>query len=227
MLTIPLHGLVLRRHPADMGLLPDGVATDGGDEQAKKYSKPVAEAVRSRTFLWLSLAFGFSVLASISIRVHFIPYLINVGFDSSRAAWLAGFIGVTQVVGRVIFAPFEVRFSARTVTTAIMLLLTVSFGILLFAQTLFFVWAFVLVFGAAFGAMTLARPVLLADLYGVAEYGRINSIMAFVMTMVLTLAPIGAGLIFEWTASYQVVLWVLLACAALSVVAIQQLPKDT
>lgn len=226
-LAIPLHGLVLRRRPEDLGLLLDGLNAIEADKphQAQSGSVTTREAIRSRAFFWLTLAFGLSMLASISIRVHFIPYLINTGFDSSTAAWLAGFIGITQVVGRVIFAPLEMRFSSRTVATVIMVVLTLSFGILLFSQRLFFVWAFVLFFGAAFGAMTLARPMLLADLYGIAEYGRINGIMAFMMTIVLTLAPIGAGLIFEWTGSYQTVLWVLLVFSALSVMTIIRLPN--
>ena len=74
--------------------------------------------------------------------------------------------------------------------------------------------------------MILVRPVMLAELYGTAEYGRINSMMAFLMIFVITAAPIGTGILFEWFGSYQPVLWVLAFIAVLSVIAIIKLPTQ-
>lgn len=227
-ITIPLHAIVLRRRPQDMDLQPDGKLAHSEDEEVDipETSIPASEAIRSRSFLWLTVAFGLSTLASISIRVHFIPYAITTGIDATTAAWLAGFIGITQVIGRLVFAPLEVHFSSKTVTVVTMATLALSFVILIVSQSLLFVGAFVLVFGMAFGAMTLVRPVILAELYGIAEYGRINSMMAFIMMFVITAAPIGTGILFEWFGSYQPVLWILAFIALLSVTAIIKLPTE-
>ncbi len=226
--TIPFHAIILRRRPEDIGLEPDGTITDPHKEQVKipEPSIPAKEAIRSRTFLWLTIAFGLSTLASISIRVHFIPYAITTGIDATTAAWLAGFIGITQVIGRLLFAPLEQRFSSKSVTIFTMAILALSFGVLIISQSLFFVGLFVLIFGGAYGAMILVRPVMLAELYGTAEYGRINSMMAFLMIFVITAAPIGTGILFEWFGSYQPVLWVLAFIAVLSVIAIIKLPTQ-
>lgn len=226
--TIPLHAIILRRRPEDIGLEPDGTITDPHEEQVKipELSIPAKEAIRSRTFLWLTIAFGLSTLASISIRVHFIPYAITTGIDATTAAWLAGFIGITQVIGRLLFAPLEQRFSSKSVTIFTMATLALSFGVLIISQSLFFVGLFVLIFGGAYGAMILVRPVMLAELYGTAEYGRINSMMAFLMIFVITAAPIGTGILFEWFGSYQPVLWILAFIAVLSVIAIIKLPTQ-
>ena len=226
--TIPLHAIILRRRPEDIGLEPDGTITDPHEEQVKipEPSIPAKEAIRSRTFLWLTIAFGLSTLASISIRVHFIPYAITTGIDATTAAWLAGFIGITQVIGRLLFAPLEQRFSSKSVTIFTMATLALSFGVLIISQSLFFVGLFVLIFGGAYGAMILVRPVMLAELYGTAEYGRINSMMAFLMIFVITAAPIGTGILFEWFGSYQPVLWILAFIAVLSVIAIIKLPTQ-
>ena len=226
--TIPLHAIILRRRPEDIGLEPDGTITDPQEEQVKipEPSIPAKEAIRSRTFLWLTIAFGLSTLASISIRVHFIPYAITTGIDATTAAWLAGFIGITQVIGRLLFAPLEQRFSSKSVTIFTMATLALSFGVLIISQSLFFVGLFVLIFGGAYGAMILVRPVMLAELYGTAEYGRINSMMAFLMIFVITAAPIGTGILFEWFDSYQPVLWILAFIAVLSVIAIIKLPTQ-
>lgn len=227
-ISIPLHAIVLRRRPADMGLELDGRVFQHEVEERPipQKSMSASEAIRSRSFLWLTIAFGLSTLASISIRVHFIPYAITTGIDATTAAWMAGFIGVTQVIGRLIFAPLEVRFSSKVVTLVTMATLAVSFFLLIISQSLVFVGIFVLVFGAAYGAMTLVRPVILADLYGTAEYGRINSRMAFIMMFVITAAPIGTGILFEWFGSYQPVMWILAFIALLSVLAIAKFSPE-
>ncbi len=66
---------------------------------------------------------------------------------------------------------------------------------------------FIAIFGAAQGAVTLARPSILAERYGVSHYGRISSIMALFLTLTSTAAPLVASLLHDGAASYQPVLW--------------------
>ncbi|MEO1166313.1 MAG: MFS transporter [Chloroflexota bacterium] len=234
-ITIPLHGFILRRRPSDLGLRPDGsestLTEPVPDSEKEKNDNAgedhvVRDAIRSPIFIWISIGFGCSMLASIGLRVHFIPLLIDAGFNSSRAAWLAGIIGIMQVVGRLLFAPIENRLSSRDTTMLIMVLTTVSFVFLLMSTSETMVWAFVVLFGAAVGASTLARPVIVSDMYDVKHFGRINSVMAFLLTLVITASPIGAGILYEWSASYTPVLWVFLIFSGLSVIAIAQIPAS-
>lgn len=228
--TIPLHGFVLRRRPADMGLNIDGKKANIIEDESN--NKPVAknvsvfDAIRSPSFFYLTLSFGLITLASMAIRYHFIPYAITTGIDASTAAWLAGFIGATQVLGRVIFAPLEMRFSSRTMTLFTMATIAISFVFLIVSQSLFFVGLFVLVFGAGFGAMTLVRPLLLGEMYGISHYGRINSVMSFIMIFVLTIAPIGTSLFVEWFGDYQIIIRILMVIAFISIIPILKLPRE-
>ena len=56
---------------------------------------------------------------------------------------------------------------------------------------------FVVLYGMAVGAMTLVRPSFLAELYGSAHYGQISSIQSALLTPLTTLAPVGAGWLFD------------------------------
>lgn len=221
--TIPLHALVLRRRPADLGLLPDGETNVTGSETSLP-DHTLSQALRSRFFWMLTLAFSLAYLASNAIRVHFIPFLIDSGIDASMAALASGSIGLMQVAGRVVFAPLDSRFSGRAMVAGVFALQAAGMSVLLTGASLTGVGIFVVVFGAAYGAQTLARASIIAELFGSSHYGRISSVMAIFLTLAGTAAPVGAGLIYDHAGSYQPVLWlvVVLALSASGIIALSK-----
>ncbi len=200
-ITIPLHALILRRRPVDLGLAPDGIETP--KIKPKSPDHDIGTVLRSRYFWILSLAFALSTLSISAVRVHFIPLLISVGIHPSSAALASGSIGIMQVIGRVMFAPVERRFSSKTMVTGVFILLTVSLVVLLLGSSPALIALFVALYGMAIGTHTLARPLIVADSYGAAFYGRISSTMVIFLTLTGTTAPFAAGVIFDWFGSYS------------------------
>lgn len=222
-ITIPLHLLILRGKPADLGLLPDGKTSLPETKPASSVS--LGMALRSRFFWLMTLAFALSTLSISALRVHFIPLLISLGIQSSAAALASGSIGIMQVIGRMIFAPIEARFSARTMTIGVFALLTLSLTILLLGPSPAWIILFIALFGMAVGTHTLTRPLMVADAYGASFYGRISSVMVIALTMARTSAPFAAGLIFDLFHSYGPVLVGAVGFSALSLGLILFLPK--
>ena len=222
-ITIPLHLLILRRRPSDLGLLPDGESSAPAKKQAVSISLPAA--LRSRFFWMMTLAFALSTLCISAVRVHFIPLLISIGIHPSAAALASGSIGIMQVIGRMIFAPIETRFSVRTMVIGVFILLTLSLTILLFGSAPLWIALFIVLFGMAVGTHTLTRPLMVADAYGSGFYGRISSAMVIVLTIARTSAPFAAGVIFDLFHSYVPMLIGLTGFSALSLVIIWLLPK--
>ncbi len=221
--TIPLHALVLRRRPADLGLLPDG------EKNALNIHMPrgnlsLSDALHSRFFWMLTLAFSLAGLAASAVRVHFIPLLIDSGINASTAALASGSIGLMQVAGRVAFAPLDTRFPGRVMVAGVFALQAGAFFVLLLGSTVWAIGIFIVVFGAAYGAQTLARASIIAELFGSSHYGRISSVMAIFLTLAGTAAPVGAGLIYDHFGSYQPVLWIVivLALTAASIIAVSR-----
>ena len=215
--TIPLHAVVLRRHPADLGLLPDG--DNFGDESKTVKLKPITlgNALNSRFFWMLTLAFSLAGLAMSAIRVHFIPFLTDSGIDSGTAALASGAIGIMQVAGRLVFSPIEERLSIRLMVGGIFALQAAAILVLLFGLSPFVIIVFVIIFGATVGAQTLARASIIAETYGATHYGRISSVMSIFLTLAGTAAPVGASLIHDRFDSYIPVLWIMLLLAIFSV----------
>lgn len=222
-ITIPLHLLILRRKPADLGLLPDGESIVSEKKQAPPIK--LAAVLRSRFFWVMTLAFALSTLSISAVRVHFIPLLISIGIHPSSAALASGSIGIMQVVGRMIFAPVEARFSVRTMVIGVFMLLTLSLSILLLGNSPLLIILFIILFGMAIGTHTLTRPLVVADTYGASFYGRISSAMVIVLTATGTSAPFAAGMIFDLFNSYTPLLISVTGFSVLSVMLIWLLPK--
>ncbi len=229
-ITIPLHGLILRPNPESMGLLPDGEPKSplNPNHQNNRHIKntTVEQALKQPSFWWFGLAFALSALAAIALRVHFIPYLIDGGYSPEFAAWVGGVIGAMQVVGRLIFAPVGERITLKTVVIFIFLIQAASIILLQIFPTIVGIWIFVVVFGASYGATTLARTAMLADLYNGENYGRISSIQITGLRIANMLAPVGAGILYTQAGnSYGPVLPVLVVFSLLAAGAITQVKQ--
>jgi MFS family permease len=214
--TIVPHLLILRRYPFDLGLLPDGEA-DATASHLRLSSFSLSDALRSRLFWMLTLAFGFTSIAASAVRIHFVPLLIDYGIDASTAAFASGSIGLMQVAGRVIFALLEERFSGRVILAGVFAMQTAAMSVLLLGPTLLVVGIFLIVFGTSIGALTLARASVIAEMFGSTHYGRISSVMSVFVSLAGTGAPFAAGLLYDHFESYQPVLGLALIFALIAV----------
>ena len=221
-LTLPIHALMLRRHPRDIGQEPDGRSNAAGDRPRVTADDPgmtLSEALHDASFWWLSAAFLLATLATMAITVHLIPSLIERGYSRGFAAGAAGAIGLLGLPGRLIFTPLGSVVPRQIVTAVIFLLQTLSLVVLLAVDSTVGVIAFVVLFGAGFGAITPARAALVADLYGPKHYGSISGVLAMCVTGARSVAPIGAGLLITSLDSYRPMLWILVAASAIAAVA--------
>lgn len=220
LLTVPPHALLLRRRPEDLGLRPDGEArallaqmAPGGTAER---SVPAREAVRSASFFWLATAFGLSSLATTGLAVHLIPLLLERGFAPGFAGAALGAVGLMALPGRLVFTPLGSRWPRGAVTASIFALQALGIAALLGTGGSRGVWAFVVLFGAGFGAITPARAALLAELYGRTHYASISGVLALVLSLARAAAPVGASLLYVAGGGYDVVLWALLGTTAVS-----------
>jgi MFS family permease len=208
-LTVPLHALLLRRHPEDHGLLPDGASPDMDSIPAGERASSgtdVRGAVRSPAFLWLGTAFALSALATTGAVVHLVPLLLERGYSPRFAGAAMGTLGLMALPGRLLFTPLGGRFSRTRVTAAIFLLQLIGVVVLLVSTRDAAVWIFVVLFGAGFGAITPARAALVAEFFGRRACGSIGGVMASALALFRAAAPVGASVLYSIAGGYTVVL---------------------
>ena len=205
------HALVLRRAPSPS--TPREVASASGDGVAAR------SAVRTASFRWLAASFALSALATTAAAVHLIPLLVGRGHSPAFAASVLGAVGLAALPGRLVFTPLGERISRPAVTATIFLLQAGGAAALLLGSGDAAAWAFVVLFGAGFGAVTPARAALLADFYGAAGYGAIGGVLALALALSRAAAPVG-GSLFAAAAGYDAVLVALAATCLASAAAV-------
>ncbi len=219
--TIAPHALVLRRRPEDLGMHPDGEPMlHRRAEPVRPPGMSVGEALRHASFRWLVLAFWLATISTIAIGVHILPYLEDRGYDATFAASVTGLIGAMQVVARLLLAPFGSRANPRLLAASMLALQPIALVVLLLVRSTPGIFVFVVLFGAQRGLNTLVRPALLAELYGRAQYASIAGVLQFAISLAQAAAPVGAGIAYDVSGSYEPVFWVLAIISALAVVAV-------
>ncbi len=216
--TIPIHALMVRQYPRDLGLLSDGGPGQTTATTAGVTSTSVTrhDALHDSVFWWIAGGFVLATMTSMGVVIHLIPHLVNQGYSPGFAASATGAIGALGLPGRLIFTPLGSKIERRWVIASIFGLQAAALLVLLLVQSTVGVMLFVVLFGAGFGAMTPARAALVAELYGPAHYGSISGVLALFTTGSRAIAPVGAGVLYTALNSYTPVFWLLAAFSGLA-----------
>ncbi|NJN17979.1 MAG: MFS transporter [Oscillochloris sp.] len=224
LITIPIHALLLRRRPEDLGLLPDGeTAPPGTTTSVRPTETSIAAgvALREMRFWLLTFAFAASTITGVTMIVHMIPYLIGLGHDAGFAATVAGLFGLMSLFGRMTIGPLGDHFARHWVTAALVGMQVVGITILIsFGASAAGALVYIALFGAGSGTLTIMRAALLAEQYGPAHYGTINGAQNLALTGARTIAPVGAGLLVAALGGYSALLWGLVGLLTLGIGAV-------
>jgi len=220
--TIPAHGLVLRRRPEDLGLRVDGDAAgaDRGTATVNAEDVQLRAALRDRNFYLLVVAFSLASIVAFGMAVHLVAILVDRGYDPLAAAGVAGLVGAMQVLGRLVLGPIGDRYSLRVVSAALLAVQPVAVLLLIFVPGTIGVVAFVALFGAAKGGMTIVRPGFVVSLYGRANYASIAGVLAVAVILAQALAPVVIGAAYDRFGSYTPILLLLVVVSAVSSAAV-------
>jgi MFS family permease len=220
--TILPHALLLRRRPEDLGLVPDGALTRDDTPVSMRVERSVTTrtALQGATFWLLTAAFTLNTLGASAMLIHLVPYLTDHGYGAATAASITGLVGVMALPGRLVFTPLGERVSRVGVTCAIFLLQVAALLALLLVSGTPGVVAFVVLFGAGFGAVTPARAALVAEYYGPRAYGAISGVVACFVTGSRAAGPLLAGVLYDLTGSYHLAFWGVTVASALAAAAV-------
>ena len=222
---IPLAVFVIRQHPSEMGLLPDGAAVDGRAATRARARRGTAgrcgEALRTPTFFIVSAAFSLAFATLGAVLIHVVPFLEDQGFSRATAGLILGCVSGVGVLGKVASGYLADRTSPRTVTAAVFLMQAVGLAVLLQSGgSVAGVVVFALVFGYSMGAVVALQPMMAVYCFGMASIATILGAMVAVTSAFNALGPITAGLVYDATGAYSLIfiVYIVIDCLAAGLV---------
>ncbi len=212
-ITIPIHLLLVRRHPADVGALPDGEAThdESVHTQHADTSVPATTAVRGRYFMVMTGIFALSTFVGVTLTTHAVPLLVSFDHSLTTASWVAALFGLMSLTGRVVVGPLVDRIPLWRLLRILLGIQLIGLGILLVAgDTLAGAVLYMMCVGVGVGTVTILRAAMLADAYGHAAYATIGGVQNIVFMLFRTIAPLGASLWIGYWHGYRALLELLM-----------------
>lgn len=229
LIVLPL-SLLLRHHPEQYGYLPDGDVRrpdDGGGSSPPaptEVSIGVRQALGSRTFWHLAVAFASHVMIITALITHVMPYLISLGMHQATAALAATAVPLVSVGGRLGLGWFGDRVDRRRVAAAAFVLMGLGLVCFEYAASASRMVSFLLLFGVGYGGGMALRPSLVRDFFGRTNFGAILGILMGICLVGSIGGPLLVGWVYDTQGSYQNVWFVFAGLTALGLVAVLTTP---
>ncbi len=212
-------GQLLRRDPAQMGLLPDGdseaITVEEGTGEG---GFSVREALHTRQF-WMICAINLLILfCLISVMVHIVPHAQDIGFSATAAAGILATIGGASMVGRFVTGITIDKIGNRRTMIACVVLLIAAFFWLQTAGELWMLYLFALVYSFAHGGVFTIFSPIIAEFFGIRAHGILFGISMFIGLTGGAIGPIVAGHIFDITGEYRLAFWICILISSIGLV---------
>lgn len=222
---LPL-AMLVRRSPESMGLAPDGEdasvqrANSGGDARANSQAEEdftLAQALRTSAFWFLTSATAIRVIVLSALNVHYVALMVWKGMTPQRAAFFLAAQAFMALPSHLLFGWIGDRLNKPKLMATCMLLATTAMLILAYVHS---EWA-ILIFIALFSVVESTFPVnwsTVGEYFGRRNFAKIRGSMSFVSTWGSVIGPVITGAIYDYTQSYQIMIWasaVLLLIASL------------
>ena len=212
--TLLLMAQFLRRDPSTMGSTAKPAAGSGDFIPAPAGpGLPLSHVFATVQFWTICLANLFLVSCLMVIMLHIVPHARDTGSPPIQAAGVLSTIGAVSMLGRFVSGMVIDHRGSKTVMGVCFLLLLADLVWLQFADRLWMLYLFGVIYGLAHGGFFTAISPLVAEWFGIHSHGTLFGMVACFGTTGGAVGPLLAGHLFDRSGSYQLTFLILTALA--------------
>jgi cyanate permease len=220
-IAVPLHAWRVRRAPDRQGQRNRvaEIASPSEDASAAR------QALTSVRFWLLTAAYALALLGSAVVFAHQIAYLASRGYGALLAATLAGALGLASLPGRFFLNLLSARALPQTVLVGTLLVQAAGILVLILAPDAAWLWVYVLLYGASFGALSPLRAQVMADHFGKRAYGAITGFQGIPLALCQAAGPLMAGWLFDTLHRYDLAFWLCMGSFVVAALLLLMFPQ--
>jgi MFS family permease len=174
----------------------------GGKESGNDDGWNTLEAVKTRGFRVVFVAYLLWVTCVQMVLVHLYYYAIDIGAPSIVAAGVLALIGGCSVLGRLVFGAASDRIGTKRVWLFCLVCQVAAMCWLTASKSIWMLYVFAPVFGFFYGGIVPLSPEIMGEFFGTKNLGAIIGFWGFAPTIGGTFGPFLGGYIFDQTGSY-------------------------
>ena len=199
--------VVLRRGPAELGLLPDGETRSGSGPIARG-SRSSGEGwsrrrlLRTPAFLTISIPFALGLLAQVGFFTHQISYLLQF-VDTQSAALAVSLTTIAAVLGRTVTGLIVDRLDRRVVSAANFAVQMAALGLAVVAETVPAVFLACILFGLGAGNVITLPSLIVQREFPREQFSRIVSLVVSINQFTFAFGPAILGVLRDWSGNYR------------------------
>jgi sugar phosphate permease len=210
-IALPLTLFVFVNKPEDVGLVPDGDVVDSkanegavektAAEQEEQWT--LKEAMRTPAMWTLALVGGLVFFIHTGVNIHQAAFLRDHGISPSIAASALTVMAGGTAVGSIMWGNLLDRFPVKAVYSATAGWLGATALLFLLVNSPAMAFTAATIFGIGLGGLLVVPPVAVAHYFGRSSLGAIRGATEPFVSGGQAIGAIGAGLIFDYTGSYE------------------------
>ena len=217
---VPVIFLVVRIHPAEMGMQPLGVKSDAASEERQVYGPMLKDAVRTVSF-WALLAVALIIgLDSIVAGNIIAPHLCDLGYDTLYASGVVSAYMAALALMKILHGRLYDWIGAIKGTVVSLCGFVVGFLGLYFAG-MQWTHALILIIALGTSSSNVSYPITTRYAFGTRDYTSIYGIMMGMNFVTCSVGVVLANSVYSAAGTYDPMI---LVCSGMGVLAIALLP---
>ena len=207
--AVPIAASV-RNRPEEYGQRPDGDSISNRLEYLEEaglddeVNFAVGEAVRTMAFWGITAAHGFSAIATVTIAVHIVPAMTDIGMSLPQAGTVVLTYGVSGGISQLAAGFLGDRLPKQPLIAIFVAIQ--GLGMLVAATILTFsgAYIFAVLYGIGLGARVPLLTAIRGDFFGRRNFATIMGVSQVPMNIAMMGAPIAAGYLFDALGNYTI-----------------------
>ncbi len=212
LVVIPL-SMLLKKEPREVGAISDRVKSYATEVKSEEDGiQPIgyswSQLFRTRSF-WLFVFIWFLFAACLFlIFTHLVPHVTDIGFSAGQAAVVLSLIGVASIPGRLLMGIVSDRLGRKLAPIICTLFQSGAIVWLVWAQDLWSLYLFALVFGFFYSGFGTSGAALISDTFGLSKIGVIFGLLEISFGVGAAIGSAIGGIIFDVRHSYSIAFFI-------------------
>lgn len=203
--VLPLAFFVIKRNPAELGLLPDGEAHAAGTAAKQHPSWTRAQVMRTFAFQSVVAAFALGLAVQVGFLTHHVTLAAPV-LGTTGASFIVSATAVMAFIGRVLLARYADHVDLRITSAAVLAVAAVSLLALAIHPGPLVMILGSAVYGLTTGNVTTLSPIIVRQEFGAASFGAIYGVAWMGIGLMSAFGPAFFGFLHDAFGGYMIAL---------------------